>query len=320
MEIIESALSRIELAEPQHFRNLTVVPMLDAAAGAAGYLLLDELMALGLAKVTEVSEGGSVPEVSFANLADRPVLLVDGEELVGARQNRILNLSILVAAGRKIRIPVSCVEQGRWAYRSRDFKAAEHKLYRKARAMKAAHVTHSLRERGDRRSDQGALWRDIDEKMARMQSHSPTASMEDLYRDHSERLSDYLAAFMPVPGQRGALFAINGKVVAGELFDSPDTYARYARKLLSSYALDALDEAQPVSAVPSETRRQHFFGEMAAARATAFPAVGEGEDLRLEGDRLAGGALAVDGRIVHLAVFRVEAEEDSGGIDKPMVA
>ena len=144
METIESALSRIELAEPQHFRNLTIVPMLDAAAGAAGYLLLDELMALGLAQVTEVSEGGSVPEVSFANLADRPVLLVDGEELVGARQNRILNLSILVAAGRKIRIPVSCVEQGRWAYRSRDFKAAEHKLYRKARAMKTAQVASAI--------------------------------------------------------------------------------------------------------------------------------------------------------------------------------
>lgn len=320
MQIIEDTLSGLELAEPQHFRNLTVVPMLDAAAGPAGYLLLDELMALGLAKVTEVSEGGSVPEVSFANLADRPVLLVDGEELVGARQNRILNLSILVAAGRKIRIPVSCVEQGRWAYRGRHFEAAAHKLYRKARAMKAAHVTASLRERGTRRSDQGALWRDIDAKMARMRSYSPTASMEDLYQDHAARLADYLAAFAPVPGQRGAMFAINGRIVAAELFDSPDTYARYAKKLLSSYALDALDEARPMSAVPSPERRLRFLGELGAARAAAFPAVGEGEDLRLEGHDLAGGALAVDGRVVHLVAFRVESDEDTGGIDKPMVA
>lgn len=320
MEIIADTLSGLALAEPQHFRNLTVVPMLDASAGPAGYLLLDELMTLGLAKVTEVSEGGSVPEVSFANLADRPVLLVDGEELVGARQNRILNLSILVAAGRTIRIPVSCVERGRWAYRGRDFKAAEHKLYRKARAMKAAHVTASLRERGDRRSDQHALWQDIDRKMSRMQSYSPTASMEDLYQDHAASLADYLAAFAPVRGQRGAMFAINGRIVAAELFDSPDTYSRYAKKLLSSYALDALDEPQAVTALPSDQSRLRFLGELGAARATAFPAVGEGEDLRLEGRDLAGGALAVDGRVVHLVAFRVEADEDTRGVHKPLVA
>ena len=43
---------------------------------------------------------------------DSRVLLYDGEELVGAKQNRILNVSVLVEAKSTLRIPVSRVEQG----------------------------------------------------------------------------------------------------------------------------------------------------------------------------------------------------------------
>jgi len=49
--------------------------------------------------ITEVSAGGRVPELAFENSSDETVLLVDGDELVGAKQNRVVNLSILVAGG-----------------------------------------------------------------------------------------------------------------------------------------------------------------------------------------------------------------------------
>ena len=78
-----------------------------------------EALDAGLARVEEVSEGGSVPELRFTNSAAMPILIVDGEELVGAKQNRVANLTILAPAKTTIRIPVSCVEAGRWRY-SRD--------------------------------------------------------------------------------------------------------------------------------------------------------------------------------------------------------
>jgi hypothetical protein len=65
-----------------------------------------------------VSEGGDVPTLRLTSAADRPVLLLDGEELIGAKQNRVLNTTVLVAAHSRLTIPVSCVEQGRWAYKS----------------------------------------------------------------------------------------------------------------------------------------------------------------------------------------------------------
>jgi hypothetical protein len=39
-----------------------------------------------------------VPQLLFINDAMRPVLLLDGEELVGAKQNRVLNLTVLAPA------------------------------------------------------------------------------------------------------------------------------------------------------------------------------------------------------------------------------
>jgi hypothetical protein len=59
-----------------------------------GWLTLEEAGAR--ARVTEVSEAGSVPFLQVANGADRPLLLLDGEELIAAKQNRILNTTVLV--------------------------------------------------------------------------------------------------------------------------------------------------------------------------------------------------------------------------------
>src|SRR5690606_1658034 len=72
---------------------------------------------VGGAEVTGVSEAGAVPHLRLLNRGAGQVFLLDGEELAGAKQNRILNLSLLVPGGTALDIPVSCVEQGRWSWR-----------------------------------------------------------------------------------------------------------------------------------------------------------------------------------------------------------
>ncbi|MGH7605297.1 MAG: ARPP-1 family domain-containing protein [Gemmatimonadaceae bacterium] len=48
-----------------------------------------------------------------------------------------------------------------------------------------------------------------------------------------------------------------------------------------------------------------FLERVGAAGAERFAALGEGEDIRLSGEGLAGGALASGGRVVHLAAHGV---------------
>src|SRR5262245_53809482 len=116
MELITGTIGQLKLGASQAFRNLAVIPLIGPSIPGEHYVLLDDALEQGSALVSEVSEGGSVPVLRFENNGDLSVLLVDGDELQGARQNRIMNLSLLVPAHTRMPIPVSCVEQGRWAY------------------------------------------------------------------------------------------------------------------------------------------------------------------------------------------------------------
>jgi hypothetical protein len=247
-----------------------------------------------------------VPELRFDNDAPRKVLLVDGEELVGARQNRILNLTILVGAGQKLVIPVSCVERGRWAWRSREFASAKRHLFAKARAAKMRHVTASMSRSGAHRADQGQVWQSISDKASRLRAASPTEAMSDIYAQRKDTLAGYESAFTPSPGQVGAVFAVNGRIAGAELFDSAATFAKLLDKLVGSYALDAIEEEAPADTVPSLEEVRAFLKRMQQAAAERFAALGEGEDLRLTGEKLAGGALLAEGRVVHLAAFPLD--------------
>jgi hypothetical protein len=305
MDLIRDSLTAVKLGAPQVHRNLAVFPLVAERDQAPAYLLLDEALERKLARVTEVSDGGSVPELAFENASAEKILLVDGDELVGAKQNRIVNLSILVGAGKKLVIPVSCVEQGRWSYRSRDFSPAKRTLFARARASKAAQVSQSMRSTGKRHSDQRQIWSDVSAKLASFGVESATGAMSDAYVDRGADLEAYAAAFRPELGQRGAVIAIDAKPVGLELFDSAAAFGKHFGKLLHSYALDAIETANGKHLCPSEEDVRRFVDSLKAAAAEEFAALGEGQDLRLSGERIAGGALAAEGRVIHLAGYAV---------------
>jgi hypothetical protein len=299
---IQSIPDIITVAPAVGAANLTMYPLLLDRQTPAGYVTLDEALANKSARVTEVSESGHVPELTITNDGAVPVLVLDGEELVGAKQNRIVNLTVMVPAHTRLPLPVACVEAGRWAHRTRAFAAAGRAHYATGRAMKLHQVTRSMEAFGERRADQGAIWADIDEKAARMSAHSETHAAAAMYDQAREALDQFQARLEPLPSQVGAVFAINGAIVGLELFDSPETWRKSMRKVVESYGLDALDRRDAVAARPRSDPKR-FLRAVCRAEAKAFPAVGLGEDLRLESPRLAGAALTVDQEVVHLLAY-----------------
>src|ERR1700680_626449 len=109
----------LAVGTPQTHENMAIYPLYVKNGHQRGYQTLDEALEAKTVEVLEVSEGGSVPNLAVRNTGTRPILLVIGEELIGAKQNRVLNTSLLVPAESELKIPVSCVERGRWSYRSR---------------------------------------------------------------------------------------------------------------------------------------------------------------------------------------------------------
>ena len=86
---VATLLATMLTGEPVTHGALAVIPLLAPHLDDPDWLTLEE--AGERARVTEVSEAGSVPFLKVANGADQPLLLLDGEELIGAKQNRILN-------------------------------------------------------------------------------------------------------------------------------------------------------------------------------------------------------------------------------------
>ena len=304
MNIINNALEQLNLAAPINHDGLTLVPLLRREPFARDYLTLDEALAGKTAVITEVSAGGSVPELLFRNKGEQAVFLLDGEELVGAKQNRILNITILAPALKDTVIPVSCVEAGRWSHNSPDFSAAPRAQFSASRAKRSAHVSADIAATGGRRSDQGEVWDDISFKLNSLGSRSDTQAVESAFADHDGQLNDYVEKFRPAENQFGAIFSIKGKVCGMELFDSQETCRVLMPKIIRSYALDAIDPDFQGSGSANGQAPDFFLKQIRAAATHKAKAVGEGTDLRFDNaSGLAGGALLARDRLVHLVAF-----------------
>jgi ARG and Rhodanese-Phosphatase-superfamily-associated Protein domain len=311
---IEDTLAHVQIGAETTFANMTIFPLLDGDSGPTDYLTLDDALARGHVQITEVSVEGSVPDLKLKNESDEPVLLLDGEELIGAKQNRILNLTILAPANRTIVIPVSCVESGRWSRRSANFTTSSQAHFARGRAKKMAQVSHSLRASGERRSDQHAVWEEIGTKANDLKVSSPTSAMIDIYESYTGRIDEYAGAFTAADRQVGAAFAISGEVIGFDLFDSPATFKKLLPKLVRSYALDAIESAEKKSAsTPSAVSVKDLLLSVTKAEAKTFPAVGEGMDVRFTAPNVTAAGLVAKGRVVHLSGFRLQSVQGHSG-------
>ena len=304
MNAISATLPPLRFAAPLAFEALTIHPLLRDDAPPPDYLTLDEALARKSASITEVSQGGNVPELLFRNAGDQAVFLLDGEELVGAKQNRVLNISILAPAYKDTVIPVSCVEAGRWHHVSSDFASAPRAQFSASRAKRAAAVSENISHLGSRRSDQSEVWNDISDKLSALRSHSETSAVEAAFADHESTLRQHVEKLAPGSQQVGGVFSIHGQVVGLELFDSDATCRALLPKVIRSYALDAIDRTYSPPRTKSSFGPQMLLEQVGKERTFEAAAVGEGTDVRFEpGASLSGGALFARGRIVHLIAF-----------------
>jgi len=309
MHTLQEELSSIVAGEPRSFGNLAVVPLFRPKSNLVcmDYLLLEDGIAHGKVRITELPSQASIPELRLENQEDLPILILDGEELVGAKQNRVLNLTILAPAKQSIVIPVSCVEAGRWKMSTEELQQADHIMYSHGRAERAVHVTESLRSRGTRVSDQGAVWRGIAVKASRLSAFSPTGAMSAIYERHASLLESYVRSFDCQDGQCGAVFAISGQIVGLEIFDYPEVLRRFFKKLIRSYALDALDASETAKAMNPEGVSA-FTQKVARVPCLVEPALGHGKDVRFNGPGISGAALWAFQRYIHMCAFYCEGQ------------
>jgi hypothetical protein len=312
--IVTNYLSELEFGELQTFNSMAVFPLFTSVNDSPKYLTLREALERGLLVITEISMTGSVPELRVVNKADVPVLLLDGEELAGAKQNRVLNTTILLKEESETIIPVSCTEQGRWSYASAEFFDSGNIMNRNLRSRNAFSVKHSLEASRSYRGDQGAVWEGI-ASCARMANvRSVTGAMSDIYESKVDDLKGYLDAFKYVPHQKGIFVMVKGKVAGCDVISLEPAYEVVHPKLVKSYAMDALLSRSNQNNAPSIDKARSFIEEAAQCEEKRFKSVGHGWDHRFEGKGMVGSSLVYQEKVIHLAFFKTQQEEGTGRI------
>ncbi len=307
-QVITNRLKALQFGEPQQYKHITILPLL-APDGIFQYRSLSEALRLGEITITEVSQGGSVPELLVINRGSVPVLLVDGEELAGAKQNRVLNTSILVKESSEARIPVSCTEQGRWSYLSAAFGESGNVMSHKARARKSSSVTENLHQSANYCSDQSGVWSEIQELQKKAQHRSPTNAMNDVFKAREEELIEAAARFECRTGQVGLIVLRNGVACGFDVFSLGDAYRMIHRKLVRSHALEGLldQEAAPAPGVEPVAVARAFMDQVEKAVDKRFESKGLGFDHRYDSVDQVGSALVHEGEVIHSAFFRKES-------------
>lgn len=257
---------------------------------------------LGLVEISEINEGGNVGEVKVINKAVTPLLLLDGEEIIGSKQNRIVNTTIIIPAKSEKNIPVSCTEAGRWKYNTTKFHYSNHMATSRVRRDKLNSVSNSLRTSKSFRSNQSEVWKNIEKTERDLRLNNQTSALHDSYTKKSSDIDKYKKSFRLHDNQNGLIVYINGKLVGFEIIYNSGRYKEYHNKLIESYILDAITK-QNEEYTNVDFNKDNFTNIIKELKYEKFDSVGLGYDYRLENDDLTGSAMVYENNLINASFF-----------------
>ncbi len=299
------ALKKIRLGKAVHFRDLTVFPLFQKNGHEPQYMLLSQALEQEAAEVSEVSDSGEVPELMLVNRATQPILAPEGEIVVGGKQNRTINITILVAAASRVRLPVSCVEQGRWDHGAGKFKTS-HYATPGLRACKLESAQRNFAVDGAFRSDQGRVWEDVACCLSQAGIRSETESLTDGYEQSAEQLREYCEKIKLPATACGALCMRGSEVIGLDLFDHHLVFSEVWPRLLESYAFTVtLGRKPPAASAPAATAKsaRNFLREAFATLEPVTREFGLGSTFNLAAPGITGSVLWYKDRVCHAGVF-----------------
>ena len=278
---------------------VTVLPLFPAVPRpGVAYRLGTHALASGALEIHELSGGGVIDRLEARNRGADRVLFIEGDHLLGSKQNRVITSSALLPGKRVATLPVSCVEQGRWQGDSHRFQGTGAVAPVSVRRIIKQTVTSALLDQRGRAADQARIWSQIAAQQRRHRVTSATCALEASYVTLGDDLRPIAARLPYAPNATGLAIGIAGQLVSIDLFDQPRTCELYWRQLVEGAALEALGLSPAGSVGCQEV--EHLVAQLRDAAWRAVPPVGEGDELRARTAETAASVLVVDGRIVHL--------------------
>jgi len=282
--------------------QLRVEPLADFKFRPGG----PELKTGGLV-ISESSGQGIVGELLAINNTEAFLLLTDADVLVGAKQNRVLNKSILLAPLSKTVVDVSCIERLRWHYTSGSFSSPQSVADPDLRKEKASTLSFMRSGSEDQKPDtQRTVWSHVNDRIMEAGCASKTESYADLINYRMKSAANDFPKCEPERGCNGLAIVLDRKIISADLFGSEDVYSHYFPMLRDSAFRMAVN-GKKVKAVD---QHEAFFKALdlidnfeAADRHRDGNYSGAGLFNLAETTGMIGAELLFDGQLIHTAIF-----------------
>lgn len=293
------------------YQRLSVVQFIFEPQNSFNYISGPEAVKNELLQVKEVGQAGNVNNLNLFNLSDKYVFFMDGDILVGAKQNRVLNTSVLVAPNSKITLPVSCVEQGRWSAISDKFNASDYITPQKLRAKKSRAVEENLKYQKSFMAKQGEVWDDVDNYSMSFSIKSPTMNLMDIYENKKKDFESFIDNFPVNEDANGLAIFTDRELLNVDLFNRTDIYREYYPKILRSTAMEVFalkDKQNNITEAEAKYKTLDLFDNLEKINYTKHNGVGVGDEKRYNSNKLTGLELTYKNHLIHLTLLNFGKE------------
>jgi hypothetical protein len=223
----------LKVGSPFFIHNVKIYPV-EGQLGHDGFTTLEEAIRENHIVVKDIY---SVDQISIHNSGGSPVFAIDGEELLGARQNRIINVDAFIEPQREYVVPVTCIEQHRWSG-SPIFSEGGFTITPSLRSTLAQTVKTSLEKKQGFKSNQSLIWSQIDSTLKATRISSMTSSFHDIYKSLNDVIEEFMEGFDTIENSIGFLAYVKDEFIGCDIFGSNSIYRKFEKKLLKSYVLD----------------------------------------------------------------------------------
>lgn len=246
------SLDSTEVIDIQKKDNISVVQLQFKKTKNMDVLSVHEAIKLKYVEIKEIEDNESVNEIILENNSLHHILVLDGDLLKGAKQNRVANTSILIGPMSTVTIPVSCVERGRWHYKSNNyangsiFKTSNHIAQKEIRMQKSYDIyqnkmnSNSILDNNlnSFKANQQKVWNVVEHNLSECNVNSDSEDYFMIYDDNKNELEETSSAFKASDKANGLAYYIDGKLMGVEMFNNAKLFSDYFDKIMNSIAIE----------------------------------------------------------------------------------
>ncbi len=300
---------QIKTIDFQRNKTLSIVQFCSEQVDSFEYVSVGYAINNKMIEIKEISDSGSVNNIFVLNKSDKFVFFMDGDVLIGAKQNRVLNTSILIEPQTKTNIPVSCVEAGRWRYRSSIFRDSDFVAPTNLRASKAKDVNKSLKMEKGFYADQSKVWSIVLYSASSSDVYSETSDLSDVFEKKKDYFEEFLKGFKVNNQANGLAIFLRKKLLSIDLFNRRDIYAEYFPKIIKGTAAEAYNLKEDKNNITDKEvnyKLIDFFDKYDAVDKEIHKSIGVGNEKRFDNNYITGFELEFMGNTIHLAAIQLQ--------------